>query len=99
MGLSIMEFYQEWTHNPVLAFLGTSPLFPLLFIQSNRERIDLYCQVKTIASHLPCEESGDLGWTLEKENGLTRQKLGRGQGEPWKGLEVAITGCCSEERE
>ena len=36
---------------------------------------------------------------MEKKNGLTGQKLRRGKGEPWKGLEVTITGCCSEERE
>lgn len=36
---------------------------------------------------------------MEKKNGLTRQKLARGQGEPWKDLEVTVTDCCSEERE
>lgn len=93
--MSIIELHQEWTHNPGLAILGTSQLF----VQSNGERIDLYCQVKTEALHLQCEEPGDQGWILEKKNGLTRQKLRRGQDELWKGLEFAVTGCCSEERE
>lgn len=36
---------------------------------------------------------------MEKEDGVTSQRLGKGQGELWKGLEVTITECCSEERE